>query len=589
MALARGPDSRVLKGARASSLRPSARNNLEALRVPSWIMAEHARAQELAAAGIDFDLSAEEQAELDVHLDGCSACRAHAEGLRLDARALADLPHLDAPARVRRHVAPDPRPAWGMRFRLAAAAIGVFVVAAGVYAGTGGLQFGPSTGGGVVEPTPGSGVGGGDTTGQTPPASVQPTPGSGVSGGDTTAETPAPSLPASAWVSVGAQRAFDPKAVTPGKDASGTPPPLPCVDCGDTYVASRPSVVRAAVQAGGTIVAVGHGCVGSSFFSCRADVWLSSDGHDWEALPNDDGSLDAGSDVPVNRPTGMMDVVAGPEGFVAVGAVSEGGRSRATAWVSPDGRGWRPNTLDHAGDGSVAAVAVGPDTLVAVGRVDTDAGVEAAAWVSSDGAAWKRVAELDGATVGRFAGDDQLQSGMLDVVWADDRFVAVGATCTSTDSCRIATWTSPDGRSWERAARVGLKGRIRSVAVLGSTLIAVGDDGASENQSGRAWTSTDASEWTRAQLYLEGVEKSGPLRTVIALGDGVIAAGDGYAVQSSDGRFWTRSDDEVLANGSVFGLALCTRSVIATGMGAGDFADDEFFTSPPAIWILPYR
>jgi len=92
-------------------------------------MLDHARAQDLAAAAIDFDLAVDERAELDGHLAACPACRAYAGGLERDARMLAERPRAAAPERVARRITRDARPAWGARSRLAAAAVGIVVVA----------------------------------------------------------------------------------------------------------------------------------------------------------------------------------------------------------------------------------------------------------------------------------------------------------------------------------------------------------------------------------------------------------------------------------------------------------------------------
>ena len=539
-------------------------------------MADHARAQELAAVSIDFDLTVAERAELDLHLQDCPSCRSHLDGLLVDARAVADFPRLDAPARVRRRIAPDPRPAWGSWPRLAGAMAVVAVVIA-IVAETGGVRFDVGVGTGAVQPTSLAAASSPPAAGSAPAAGSVPAVGA--------APTPRPDLPTTAWVVAGGRPAFDPTAVTPKKDTS-SPPPLTCKDCGDTSVTSRSAVVRAAVETDAGIVAVGHGCVGDSWVTCRADVWVSADAKDWQAVPYDK-TLDAGADVNVNRPTGMTDVVAGPQGIVAGGTTSRARRMQATMWTSPDGLRWQPIALDHEGDGTVAAVAAGPTTLVAVGRVRTDDGVTAAVWASSDGTTWQP-AELDDAAVGQFDEDEQDVAGMFDVTWAGDRFVAVGAACSDLSSCRTAAWTSLDGRSWTRATKVTSAGRMRSVAYLGSTLVAVGDDGTWENARGRAWTSADATDWIPAAITTDGAEGPPPLRAVVATGAGAIAAGDGYAVQSSDGRSWTRSDDGALARGSVFGLAAGLEGIIATGQGEGAEVGGTW-QRPPAVWILPYR
>ncbi len=58
----------------------------------------HNRFLELAAATIDFELSPVERATLDRHLATCTTCRMAADVLRADARVIAALPLLPAPA-----------------------------------------------------------------------------------------------------------------------------------------------------------------------------------------------------------------------------------------------------------------------------------------------------------------------------------------------------------------------------------------------------------------------------------------------------------------------------------------------------------
>jgi hypothetical protein len=67
-------------------------------------MIDHERALELAATAPDFALGEADRAELQTHLDGCSACRALAAGFGADARAIAYLPTLDAPEDLRARV-----------------------------------------------------------------------------------------------------------------------------------------------------------------------------------------------------------------------------------------------------------------------------------------------------------------------------------------------------------------------------------------------------------------------------------------------------------------------------------------------------
>jgi hypothetical protein len=67
-------------------------------------MIEHGLARRLAAAAIDGPLGGADAGRLEDHLAGCAACRTAAGALRLDARALADLPRLAVPTTLRPRV-----------------------------------------------------------------------------------------------------------------------------------------------------------------------------------------------------------------------------------------------------------------------------------------------------------------------------------------------------------------------------------------------------------------------------------------------------------------------------------------------------
>ncbi|HEX2469914.1 MAG TPA: Ig-like domain-containing protein [Candidatus Limnocylindrales bacterium] len=71
-------------------------------------MIDHARALELAAASIDFGLSAADAAVLTEHLAGCEACRDTATALNADAAAIAAIEHEDAPADLRERILSGP-------------------------------------------------------------------------------------------------------------------------------------------------------------------------------------------------------------------------------------------------------------------------------------------------------------------------------------------------------------------------------------------------------------------------------------------------------------------------------------------------
>ena len=68
-------------------------------------MTDHTRAVRLAATALDFDLTPEERAELELHRAECVRCRQTDDDFRADAAALRRLPHRDAPSQLRHTVA----------------------------------------------------------------------------------------------------------------------------------------------------------------------------------------------------------------------------------------------------------------------------------------------------------------------------------------------------------------------------------------------------------------------------------------------------------------------------------------------------
>ena len=118
----------------------------------------HRRPLELAAAAVDFELSANEREELDRHLAGCSLCRTRIAGLRRDAGAIEVLPVLpvsaDQSARLRAAALRRPvRPAWSALRLVAVAAIVALLALAAVAVGSSLVERNPIDLS-VVEPVP---------------------------------------------------------------------------------------------------------------------------------------------------------------------------------------------------------------------------------------------------------------------------------------------------------------------------------------------------------------------------------------------------------------------------------------------------
>ena len=174
-------------------------------------------------------------------------------------------------------------------------------------------------------------------------------------------------------------------------------------------------------------------------------------------------------------------------------------KARAAVWTSPDGRTWTraPHTaaLDVGGfidttedpsTGGMRDVMASPNGLVAVGSVCTNkpAGCEPAAWTSADAVTWER------------AGGMPAISGVLKAIaGSGTRFTAVGAeTCDSSpvavpQPCPALVLTSQDGQTWTQQA-FEQPGDLRTLTDVGGRYFATAPDGPEG-----VWTSGTATTW----------------------------------------------------------------------------------------------
>ncbi len=288
------------------------------------------------------------------------------------------------------------------------------------------------------------------------------------------------------------------------------------------------------------------------------------------------------------------------------GGVPELLQARFGWFVSPDAYGPR----------SVVGVDGG---FVAVGN-DRDGGV---IWFSSDGSSWSRVsaAPLTGLE-------------MRDLVVADDALVAIGAPSGSDQGVVLS---SPDGQTWEVAARFGGGGEfgvypialalldrelvvvtdtygndtaffhgpdaetlrlslpapehddgdfVLSVACTSSSCVAVGgqtDIGVfTESSAGPAiWRSTDGAQWTLTGGGLGTAE----LSAVAARDEGFVVVGNnsdqghGVVWTSPDGDEWTQVDGAVFQNAVIDGAVNLDHGLMAFGR--------DLETSAIVVWSSP--
>ena len=271
----------------------------------------------------------------------------------------------------------------------------------------------------------------------------------------------------------------------------------------------------------------------------------------------DDGAVFGGADD-----QGMMGVVAGGFGVVAVGYDYSGGDGDAAVWTSGDGSAWSRAAHDEAslggnGDQEMTNVAVGGPGFVAVGWEYSEES-DAAVWTSGDGLAWTRVPHDEGV----FGGD--CHQAMWDVVVAGPGLVAVGTDCSHGDR-DAAVWVSADGLAWSRVPHDGAtfggtdEQGMDSVAVGGPGLVAVGYDFSGGDWDAVVWVSADGLAWSRVahdEAALGGPDAQ-KMWGVVVGGPGVVAVGQDQSGEEWDAAVWTSADgltwSRVPHDESVFG------------------------------------
>ncbi|CAN5684343.1 hypothetical protein BH20ACT2_BH20ACT2_22780 [soil metagenome] len=137
----------------------------------------------------------------------------------------------------------------------------------------------------------------------------------------------------------------------------------------------------------------------------------------------------------------LGDVVAVPNGFVAVGSVAR----EPAAWRCTDGTTWGPAEVVGAGPGHLAAVAADGSQVLACGaRHDGESGegYEPLVVTGADASAWSAVSTggLDGAS-----------EGSLTAVARQAGHWIVASTATG----RSGLWSAADGTAWRPAAAPG--------------------------------------------------------------------------------------------------------------------------------------
>ncbi|MCQ0008447.1 hypothetical protein [Actinomadura madurae] len=213
----------------------------------------------------------------------------------------------------------------------------------------------------------------------------------------------------------------------------------------------------------------GYVVVGTEGYSAAA--WSSTDLKSWSKGAGADAKAMTGSK---NATRWMLDVTAGPSGYVAVGGSRDGKGNHPSVWVSPDGKQWTLRVLELPAsgvtEGHLTHVAAKGNTLVAAGIAATQRGLDWLGYVSTDaGRTWRPLESPSGET----------QATITALTATPKGFAATGTTgrAGATD---VVSWTSADGASWQAAAPggTGLGGvgdqQITGLSVFGDSLLGVG-------------------------------------------------------------------------------------------------------------------
>lgn len=312
--------------------------------------------------------------------------------------------------------------------------------------------------------------------------------------------------------------------------------------------ASVSEVNQMAAGPRGIVAAGGVCCVEE-----RPAIWWSAEGGSWQR-----SDFVAGA---------VLDIVAGQDGFVAVGA-SDG---RSNIWGSEDGLRWFEvdPTAAGLGPGQISGVAAVPGGYVAVGADDPGANADGAVWTSPTVADWTHAAN-DSA----FATADEESLSMV-VPFPGGRF-AVGGRGTQAErrqceqllvgglvaggietalSCgwlREMTWTSTDRGPWHPVDPWGVDRTYppervgpADAAIISWRLIQSGGPGLvlldyeflGQDESGSIqglWTSRDGTAWSRVGVGRHLGEGQTVVDFVVR-GRSVVAVGDAFGGMNGDG------------------------------------------------------
>lgn len=321
----------------------------------------------------------------------------------------------------------------------------------------------------------------------------------------------------------------------------------------------------------------------------------------------------------LGEPGGLVDVVAGGPGLVAVGYSSWEEPTRSTAWTSVDGVEWRPVPGPGGFElGRMTAVADGPAGLVAVGRPCGEGFcVGVSFWISRDGVSWAAVHDPPGvgardltsvvAWDGRYFAGGAINGGWAGVLWSTDGIAwrqawadpappdqggllagssvtalaafAGGLAAAVFDGAHASFRLSGDGDEWRTVDPPEPGAFVAGLAPWGAGLLAAGQDASAH---GAIWLSTDGTTWERVADLGPGAAADVAVGAGRALVAAHVADGVAQVLETTDGRSWApmATPPGVAAWTLPLAIAAFGGGFVAVGSSGGGTVD----ASRLAVW-----
>jgi hypothetical protein len=239
--------------------------------------------------------------------------------------------------------------------------------------------------------------------------------------------------------------------------------------------------------------------------------WRTSDGLTWTRLSPEDGGISASGQLIT-----IDDICSdGRGGFVAGGSTSASGDTFAepvaAIWQSADGATWRRVALPSAYGSLVWAIAARPGSIVAMGIRQygpepggTPYSSRYVVWYSDDAVTWQSQ-ELKGP-----------YSPFTRVASVHGEFMALGA------GFGAQSWTSADGRSWNRGGWLPDNFTPGGVIEFGDQIVVAGNwsDGKPVGV-----TSTDGQTWLHADMPFTDADINARVSDIVELEGRLVAVG----------------------------------------------------------------